>query len=441
MAADREDPGNNVTMTLTVTINDVNDYVPRFEQQRFTIPVPEEQPRDSVIFTVKAEDKDVGEFGTVFYHITSGNEGATFRLDGITGALTLARELDYEQQTGYDLVVKATDNDPEHPLSSYCLVHVAVQDKNEHKPVFPSHVLHGFVLENAPPETAVLQVRAVDGDGGKFGDVNYTLVTSSPGKDWEHFRLDANTGMLYSKKPFDYEDTNEFTMSVTARDTGGLSATGRIVIHVQSQDEFAPEFSKKSYTFKIPRDIPPGYMVGRLYADDADLGPDGALVFQAVEADTMKDWKVNASTGSVLSKRPLIGLSGRRSFHAVVSSGRLGSLRDRSHVTIEVDPLLAPVAGIQAAGAPPVSGMAPWALALLISLALLAIALAAAIFVIRLRGKYKRHKPPPSEHHYDNPASSDFYGPGPYSATSTLPAYSYATPPSSTIKSGTYSSL
>ncbi|CAG0886653.1 unnamed protein product [Cyprideis torosa] len=434
MAADRDDSGNNVTMTLQIDVQDVNDFVPRFEQSTFALQIPEDKPRESSVFQVHAIDRDLGEHGSVFYHLTSGNVGAVFRLDGVTGVLSLAQELDFESRSSYVLVVKAADNDPERPLSSYCLIRVEVQDQNEHKPIFPSRLLHGFVFENAPPETPVLQIRAVDADGGRFGRLNYTLVAGGKaGDDWERFRLDATTGTLYSKEVFDYEEQREFAMAVTARDAGGLSTTGQVRIHVQSQDEFAPSFSQSSYTFAAPRDVPAGYVIGRVYADDQDQGPDGAIVYQLAEGDR-GDWTVNATTGDILANRPLQGMSGQSTLNLVVSSGRLGSLRARTQVTVQVNPEL--TAGIAAAsGSPGGSGMAPWALALIVSLALLAVGLAAVIFVIRLRGRY-RHKPPPSEHHYDNPAPSDFYAPDPYSPNNTLPPYSYATPPSSTIKAG-----
>lgn len=46
------------------------------------------------------------------------------------------------------------------------------------------------------PPAAVLQVNAIDADGGAFGEVKYTIISN----DNKLFQLDPNSGILYPSK-------------------------------------------------------------------------------------------------------------------------------------------------------------------------------------------------------------------------------------------------
>ena len=61
---------------------------------------------DDAVGTVSATDPD-GD--TVTYSITDGNGDGHFALDGSTGAITVAAELDYETTASYTLTVTADD--------------------------------------------------------------------------------------------------------------------------------------------------------------------------------------------------------------------------------------------------------------------------------------------------------------------------------------------
>lgn len=76
----------------------------------------------------------------------------------VTGRISVARELDYEDKKSYLLTVTATDMGVP-PLSNQVLVSITVLDCNDNAPVFtqPTYITH--VTEDAQIGTIVFEVK------------------------------------------------------------------------------------------------------------------------------------------------------------------------------------------------------------------------------------------------------------------------------------------
>jgi Cadherin domain len=107
---------------LTVIVDDEDDNQPQFPPERRTKVAPyhfriEENVRpDTAVGQVQAFDPDVGLNAKIYYHILGGNEGNWFYIDRTHGFVFNRIELDREQRSGYDLLIKAT-NDPQFQVS------------------------------------------------------------------------------------------------------------------------------------------------------------------------------------------------------------------------------------------------------------------------------------------------------------------------------------
>ena len=75
--------------------------------------------------------------------------------------IKLAKSLDYESNTEYTLIVRVQNK---YQLAAETNVYITVLDVNDNIPVF-REMKKGSVLENEPPGTPVMQVRAIDADG------------------------------------------------------------------------------------------------------------------------------------------------------------------------------------------------------------------------------------------------------------------------------------
>ena len=83
-----------------------NENSPTISPQNFSI--AENSATGTSVGTVIASDADAGQ--TLTYDIISGNTGNAFAINSATGAITVARALDYETISSYSLTVQVTDN-------------------------------------------------------------------------------------------------------------------------------------------------------------------------------------------------------------------------------------------------------------------------------------------------------------------------------------------
>ncbi len=80
---------------------------PVFGSSEYAFTVGEDASVGSSVGTVSASDVDTGD--TLSYSIVSGNEGGMFSISNSTGAVTVAKGLDYETKRRYALTVQVSD--------------------------------------------------------------------------------------------------------------------------------------------------------------------------------------------------------------------------------------------------------------------------------------------------------------------------------------------
>ena len=80
--------------------------VPEFTEESYAFRIPEWRPVGHFVMRTTATDPN-GD--SVTYRITSGNDDGLFTIEATTGAVLLAKTLDYETTTSYTLTVEARD--------------------------------------------------------------------------------------------------------------------------------------------------------------------------------------------------------------------------------------------------------------------------------------------------------------------------------------------
>lgn len=204
---------------VRIEVKDVNDHSPKFLSEELDLVVSELSPLGSRFKLDGAKDQDVGEFGIQGYRIMQGNMADLFELDYRTSLetlpnlyLVLQTRLDRESQDFYLLTVEAFDGGV--PSKTGTLqVRIHIQDENDNPPVFNQTEYHVSVPEDAPVMSAVCKVHATDLDLADNGRVMYE-IKSNPS---EVFYINETTGVLYIKKPLDYETQAYHELIVIAR--------------------------------------------------------------------------------------------------------------------------------------------------------------------------------------------------------------------------------
>ena len=104
-----------------------------------------------LVAVVAAEDKDGDR---TFFSIVEGDDDHEFYMSPDKGSILLAKRLDWESKSEYDLTVEVTDG--EHAVRTY--VNVAVIRISEERPVFTQPEYEVGILESASVGTKILKV-------------------------------------------------------------------------------------------------------------------------------------------------------------------------------------------------------------------------------------------------------------------------------------------
>ncbi len=255
---------------------------PAFGETAYSFSVAEDSATGAAVGTVSASTTGAGP---VAYALTAGNDTGVFALDASRGALTVAGALDHETTTSYSLTVTASD-----PAggSSTAAVTVTVTDVDE-APAFGAADYAFTVAEDAAVGAAVGTVGASDPEGGA---VTFAITA---GNDTGAFALDAGTGALTVAAALDYETADDYTLTVTARDAQGLTATADVAITV-TDVAYPPAFAESSYAWSVAEDAAVGAALGTVSATD----PEGVAVTYAITAGNDAGlFAIDASSGAL----------------------------------------------------------------------------------------------------------------------------------------------
>lgn len=230
--------------TLTISIQDRNDDIPKFNAATYTIQVTElpviANPtlfrQISNQIEIKVTDGDSILFNSFSLAIVQGNETGYFKLDKVNGTgeevfVIYAKEeiLDYERpQKSYTLRLRATDKDIT-SFTSEATVYIQILDANDQSPDFPSDVVTFSVNEDAAVGSLIGTITATDADSGLFG----TIVAYEIREPSNTFRID-NQGRIFLNKTLDYESRSRYYFTGIAYDggVGNNKREGTVLINV-----------------------------------------------------------------------------------------------------------------------------------------------------------------------------------------------------------------
>uniref|UniRef100_A0A8C6GSC4 Protocadherin Fat 2 n=1 Tax=Mus spicilegus TaxID=10103 RepID=A0A8C6GSC4_MUSSI len=290
---------------VIVTLEDINDNPPQCITEHSSLKVPEDMPLGTVLTFLDASDPDLGPAGEVKYILVDDVHG-TFRVDPMTGTLSLEKELDFERRAGYNLSFWASDSGRPLARRTLCHVEVLVMDVNEnlHSPHFSSFVYQGQVQENSPAGTQVMVVTAQDDDSGLDGELQYFLRA---GTGLEAFSINQDTGMLETLAPLDREFTPYYWLTVLAVDRGSvpLSTVTEVYIEVTDINDNIPSMSRPVFYPSVKEDAPLGTSVLQLEAWDPDFSSQGKLTFNLTSGNHMGHFIVHPFTGLLSTAKQL----------------------------------------------------------------------------------------------------------------------------------------
>nr|XP_043871207.1 protocadherin-16 [Solea senegalensis] len=311
-AFDGGSPRRMGSMSLEVTVTDINDHAPLFNQSRYHAIISESLPQGSSILQVFATDEDEGDNGLVLYEINrrQSDPERYFVIDVKSGVITLNRPLDYELKRVHELVVQARDN-ASHPEVTNAFVTIHVRDFNDNQPtmtiIFLSEDGSPRISEGAQPGQYVARISVTDPDYGEYANVNVSLE-GGDGK----FALttkDSIIYLIYVDQVLDREERDSYDLRVMATDSGTppLRAESSFTIQVTDVNDNPPLFDQQAYRQTIPEVVYPGSFVLQVTARDKDQGPNGDVRYSLLKGkNSHSNWfSIDPVTGIITTAAAL----------------------------------------------------------------------------------------------------------------------------------------
>ncbi|PVD34667.1 hypothetical protein C0Q70_05944 [Pomacea canaliculata] len=240
----------------------------------------------------------------MFFSIYSGNDDGMFNLDGYTGKLYLARQLDYESKRQYLLNISVTDAGfPS--LSSFIFFTVEVVDANDNAPEFVDGFKTINVREDTRNSELIATLSAVDRDSGDFGRVQFAIISQDPAG--QTFSIDPTFGKIRVTGELDRETTTFYRLVITATDQAmprSLSHTTQKSLNINIMDvNDNPPVFRSAPAYVIPSNARSNQIVAEVFANDADLGENAHVLYSLPSGSTL--FALHPDTGQLSLLRVL----------------------------------------------------------------------------------------------------------------------------------------
>ncbi|XP_035377314.1 protocadherin gamma-A4-like isoform X14 [Electrophorus electricus] len=255
-AVDEGSPPLSSSKTIHLSIADVNDNPPVFQEHIYSAHVKENNKPGSAVCTVAATDPDWRQNGTVVYSLfpsdVNGAPVTSFlSINGDTGVIHAVRSYDYEQFKSFKVLVLARDNGSP-PLSSNVTVSVFIMDENDNSPqiLYPSPDGNSFMTEMVPKTvhagSLVSKVIAVDADCGQNAWLSYHIVKAT---DQGLFTIGVHSGEIKMQRDLSESDNMKQNVIVSVSDNGQPSLSATCVMYLIISDNLAEVIELKDMSF------------------------------------------------------------------------------------------------------------------------------------------------------------------------------------------------
>ncbi|XP_066109714.1 cadherin-9 isoform X2 [Saccopteryx bilineata] len=192
-------------------------------------------------------DQDKGD-GNLKYILTGDGAGNLFVIDENTGDIHAAKKLDREEKSLYILRAKAIDRKTGRQVEPESEFIIKIHDINDNEPKFTKELYTASVPEM------------------------------------------SGVGIIKTALPdMSRENREQYQVVIQAKDMGGqmggLSGTTTVNITLTDVNNNPPRFPQSTYLFNSPESVPLGTHLGRIKANDPDVGENAEMEYSIAEGD------------------------------------------------------------------------------------------------------------------------------------------------------------
>ncbi|XP_063784922.1 protocadherin gamma-C5-like [Pseudophryne corroboree] len=240
---------------VNITVTDINDNLPSFERSIINVDIQENNKPGTLLCTVSASDRDIGENARITYSIynslINGSPALSFiYMDTKSGNIYAQQSFDYEHAQVLQFTIRAEDSGTP-KLSSNITIYLHILDENDNYPVilYPGNSRHAptqqTVPRSLPTGSLVTKVVAVDADSGYNAWLTYSIAKST---DPSLFKIASHTGEVRIVRRFQETDLPLHNLCVVVQDNGkpSLSSTATLLISLEAGSSTESHYSTDS---------------------------------------------------------------------------------------------------------------------------------------------------------------------------------------------------
>ncbi|XP_076257504.1 FAT atypical cadherin kugelei isoform X3 [Rhynchophorus ferrugineus] len=323
------DAVHTVYTTLNITVIDINDHRPEFSKMIDTKEISEAVPIGTEIYHLQAVDQDKND--QLIYSFFSAENMLslkTFKLDSMTGVITLIGNLDRETLSEHILTVMVRDGGTP-AKKNLARLHIIVHDHNDHAPHFSDKILVGRVFETASVGSVVLRALAVDHDKGENARITYSIISGNVGNV---FSIDPDLGTISIVRELDLNSASEYTLHIRATDHGQPPLTATVPAHISlaMADNAPPKFANKEIAAEIYEDQPLGSYVAHL-----EVRSTSSLQFEILHGNNGGSFIISPSTG-IITTQKMLDYETNKFYNLTVIATNMASVSATCNVIIHI---------------------------------------------------------------------------------------------------------
>uniref|UniRef100_B3P4D8 GG17179 n=1 Tax=Drosophila erecta TaxID=7220 RepID=B3P4D8_DROER len=273
---------------VNITVRDVNNHAPNFEQQSYSAVVEENSEIGTSVERVHATDLDTGKNAELRYRIQQGSFD-DFGIVESTGEVFVSRKLDFDRRNTYQLQIQASDlGTPS--LTGTATLTINVQNSNDKDPYFVPATQHAEVRADAPPGQLVYTLIALDPDVAshnalEFAGTDDITAIDKEGKELPHndqfkeyFKISRN-GKVSVNKQLDRNLFAVMRINVLVTDSTAPNVQqgrGLLIIQIIDVNKNPPRFNapwsleQQQIKLQMVEEQPVGTVLNTLQATDED---------------------------------------------------------------------------------------------------------------------------------------------------------------------------
>ncbi|XP_047738594.1 DE-cadherin [Hyalella azteca] len=258
--------------------------------------------RDDVYFTLFAGNTPSMNGDGTFDIRKDGTASCPLNTVGAVIYVAVAN-MDYEVITAYKLIVQVSNSNAriDHSLT------VRVLDVNDEMPLL-QHPFSGVISENSDPNSLIMTATAIDKDvSPEFKQLRYSIKADAPVEVRTNFRVDPNTGDIWTLHTLDREKKRSYGVPIEVTDGApGHNRHNLYWITINDVNDEPPTFNLNLgvYNVMIPEDLEIGKDTGiQLVVDDLD--DVNEFNYQIISGNEADKFAIDAKTGTVTVNKKL----------------------------------------------------------------------------------------------------------------------------------------